>query len=291
MARVQHPRRHGGPVRIRREGRSVGPSPEELQEPCDAFGNILTEESAIRDATPSHIDPDAFRSYLRRLGLDATADSQPDSEGDLRNRAVVVEFGGGLHATLYGVLAFGRDPQRYLETRNCRIECVVHGGDDRAADVLQVARVAGRIDEQVERAMGWFLGLGHFESYRGLIREDRYLLPRAAIREALVNAVVHRDYAITGSSILLEVFDHRVDITSPGALPGRMTVDRVRAGANLRSRNESLAHFMAAMGFTKQRGTGWLTMCREMRAFNGTEPELMQDEHGKCVRVTFRLDP
>lgn len=154
----------------------------ELREPCGVFGNILTEGSAIQDAIPSHIEPDAFRSYLQRLGFDATADSQPDSEDDLRNRAVIVESGGELHATLYGVLAFGKNPQRHLETRNCRIECVVHGGDDRAANVLQVASAAGRIDEQVERATGWFLGLGRFESYRGLIRADRHLLPRAAIR-------------------------------------------------------------------------------------------------------------
>ncbi len=270
-------------------GRSVGPSLTELQEPCDAFGNILTEESAIQDAAPSHIDPDAFRSCLQRLGFDTTADPQPYSEADLRNRAVVVESGGELRATLYGVLAFGKNPQRYLETRNFRIESVVHAGDDRAAEVLQVAGAAGRIDEQVERATGWFLGLGRFESHRNLIREDRYLLPRAAIREALVNAVVHRDYSITGPNILLEVFDRQVVITSPGTLPGRMTVDRVRAGANPRSRNESLAHFMAAMGFMGKRGTGWLIMCREMRAFNGTEPELMQDERSKFVRVTFRL--
>ena len=245
----------------------------------------------IPDATPAHIEPDALRSYLQRLGFDATADSQPDTEDDLRNRAVVVEFGGELHATLYGVLAFGKDPQRYLETRNFRIECVVHGGDDRAANVLQVASAAGRIDEQVERATRWFLGLGRFESCRSLLREARHLLPQAAIREALVNAAVHRDYAITGSRILFEVFDRRVDITSPGALPGRMTVDRVRAGANPRSRNKSLACFMDAMGFMGHRGTGWRTMCREMRAFNGTEPVLMQDEHRKFVRVTFRLDP
>lgn len=104
-----------------------------------------------------------------------------------------------------------------------------------------------------------------------------------------MNAAVHRDYVITEWRILFEVFDRRVDITSPGALPGRMTVDKVRAGANPRSRNESLAHFMAAMGFMRYRGTGWLTMCREMRVFNGTEPELMQDEHRNFVRVTFRL--
>ena len=143
MTRFRHPQRRGGRGRIRHEGRSVRPSPTEHQEPSDAFGYILTEESAIQDAPLSHIDPDAFRSCLKRLGLDTTADSQPESEDDLRNRAVVVEFGGEPHATLYGVLAFGRDPQRYLETRNFRIECIVHAGDDRAADVLQVASAAG----------------------------------------------------------------------------------------------------------------------------------------------------
>ena len=82
-----------------------------------------------------------------------------------------------------------------------------------------------------------------------------------------------------------------MDVTSPGALPNHMTLDRVRAGANPRSRNESMAHFMSAMGFMEQRGRGWLIMRREMCAFNGTEPDLTQDEGSKFVRVTFRLDP
>lgn len=164
-----------------------------------------------------------------------------------------------------------------------------YAGHDRASDVLQVAEAAGRLDDQVDRSIGWFRGLGRFESYRKLIREDRYLLPRAAIREALVNAVTHRDYAITGSKVLLEVFDGRVDVTSPGALPNHMTVDRVMAGANPRSRNDSMAYFMAAMGYMEQRGRGWLIMRREMRAFNETEPTLMQDERNKFVRVTFNL--
>ena len=122
------------------------------------------------------------------------------------------------------------------------------------------------------------------------MRRDRYLLPRRAIREALANAVTHRGYAITGSKVMLEVFDRRVDVTSPGALPNHMTVERVRAGANPRSRNESLAHFMAGMGFMENRGRGWLIMRREMQAFNGTEPDLLNDDRNRFVRVTFRID-
>ena len=283
------PIRYGGRVWVRRKRSSVEPSAMELQELYNAFGYILTEERAILDAPTAHIDLEAFRFYLQRLGFDTTDDPQPDSEADLRNRDVLTEIDGELRATLYGVLAFARDPQRYARTRNFRIECVAYAGDDRASEVLQVANAAGRLDEQVGRATGWFLGLGRFESYGSLIRNDRHLLPRRAIREALANAVTHRDYAITGSKVLLEVFNRRVDVTNPGTLPNHMSVERVRAGANPRSRNESLAHFMAGMGLMEQRGRGWPIMRGEMRAFNGTEPDLIHDERNKFVRVCFHL--
>lgn len=284
------PMRYAGRVWIRRERSSAEPSAVELQDLYNTFGYILTEERAIQDAKATHIDLEAFRMFLGRLGFDTVADPQPDSQDDLRNRGVLAEIGGELRATLYGVLAFGKDPQRYPQTRNFRVECVAYAGDDRADDVLQAARAGGRLDEQVERAVGWFLGLGRFESYAELARKDRYLLPRIAIREALVNAVTHRDYAITGSKILLEVFATRVDVTSPGALPNQMRVENVLAGANPRSRNESMAHLMQGLGYMEQRGRGWPIMRREMLAFNSTEPALFEDRDSKFVRVTFALD-
>ena len=285
------PLRYDGRVWVRRERSSVEPSPVELQELYNAFGYILTEERSIQAGAPAHIDRQRFRSYLHALGLDTEEEPQPDDEDDLRNRGALTELGGALHPTLYGVLAFGKEPQRYPQTRSFRVECVAYEGEDRASRVLQVADAAGCLDEQVQRAAGWFAGLGRFESYRGLIREDRPLLPPPAIREALVNAVVHRDYAITGSKVLFEVFSRRADVTSPGALPNHTRVESVRAGAHPRSRNESLANFMLAMGFMEQRGRGWPLMRRIMREFNGVEPELVHDERSRFVRVGFCLDP
>ena len=283
------PMRCAGRVWVRRGSSSVEPSPTELSELYNTFGYILTEERAIQDATASHIDLDAFDGYLRRLGFDTAEEPQPASESDLRNRGILVDLGGELRANLYGVLAFGKQPQRYPQTRNFRVECVAYAGEDRASEVLQVASGSGRLDEQVERAVGWFLGLGRFEDYRHLARADRHLVPRPAIREAVVNAVIHRDYAIMGSMSFLEVFSNRVDVTSPGTLPNHMTAEQVRAGANPRSRNDSMGHFMSAMGYMEKRGRGWLIMRREMRAFNGTEPELANDRENGFVRVTFGL--
>ena len=283
------PLRYDGRVWVRRERSSVEPSPSELQELYNAFGYILTEERPIQAATSEHIDLQVFRAYLRELGLDTEDQPQPDAEDDLHNRGVVAELGGALRPTVYGVLAFGKEPQRYPQTHSFRVACVAYEGDDRASNVLQVADATGRLDEQVRRAAGWFQGLGRFELYRGLVREDHGLLPEAAFREALVNAVVHRDYAITGSNVLLEVYDGHVDVTSPGTLPNHMTVESVRAGAHPRSRNESMANYMLVKGFMEKRGRGWPVMRKAMRDFNGTEPDLVQDASARHVRVTFLL--
>ena len=283
------PLRFDGRVWVRRGRSSVEPSPTELQELYNAFGYIFTEERTIQAAAAEHLDHQVFRTYLQKLGLDTENEPQPDDEDDLRNRGVVAELGDTLHPTLYGVLAFGREPQGYPQTRNFRVECATYEGDDRATEVLHVAEAAGRLDEQVRRAVAWFSGLGRFESYRGLTRDDQHLLPQSALREALVNAVVHRDYSITGSKVLLEVFARHVDVTSPGGLPNHMSVESVRAGGHPRSRNESMANYMQVMGFMEQRGRGWPVMRRAMREFNGTEPDIVQDDRAKHVRVTFHL--
>ena len=285
------PLRFEGRVWVRRQRSSVEPSAIELQELYNVFGYIITEERTIQAATSSHIDIQTFRSYLQRLGLDIEDELQPTEEDDLNNRGVVRELGGSLHPTLYGTMAFGRNPQVYPQTHNFFIQCAAYEGDDRASVVLQVGEATGRLDEQVQRAVGWFSGLRRLEVYRGLVREDFGILPLEALRESLVNAVVHRDYSITGSKVLLEVFDRYVDVTSPGSLPNHMRVESVRAGGHPRSRNELMANFMLVMGFMEQRGRGWPVMRRAMREFNGTEPEIIQETGGGSVRVRFHLEP
>ena len=283
------PMSYSGRVYVRRARSSVQPSSSELQDIYNIFGYVVTEERAIQTASASDIDLLGFRTYLNRQGLVTNEEPQPDIADDLRNRKVVVDLAGTLYPALYGIMAFGKEPQRYSQTDNFYIECVAYDGEDRSAEVLQVADGLGTIYEQIIRSVAWFRGLGRSEHYSGLIREDRWLLPEAAIREALVNAVVHRDYAITGSKVLLEVFSDRVDVSSPGSLPNHMSVDSVRAGGVPRSRNELMANYMVVRGLMEQRGRGWPIMRRAMREFNGTEPELEHDAQGRSVKVTFHL--
>ena len=284
------PLHYDGRFWIRRGRASVPPSPIERQELFNDFGFVLTEEQVIRAATFDDIDHHAFRTYLRAQGLDADEEPQPTLEEDMRNAGVLAISDGNLHPTLYGVMGFGRDPQNHPQTSRFFIQCAAYAGLDRAADVIGVADAGGRLEDQVNRSIGWCRSLGRREIYRGIVREDVPLIPENAIREALVNAVIHREYAITGSSVLFEVFSDRIDVTSPGTLPNHMEVESVRAGSRLRSRNESMAHPMVVARLMERRGRGWPLMRRTMRDFDGTDPVLRNEERGKFVRVTFRLD-
>ena len=105
----------------------------------------------------------------------------------------------------------------------------------------------------------------------------------------MTNAVNPRDYAITGSKTHRDVLEDRVELTSPGSLPNHMTTASIRAGGTARSRDESMANFMLAIGFMEQRGRGWPIMRRAMRQFNETEPGIEVDADTRIVRVRFDL--
>lgn len=105
-----------------------------------------------------------------------------------------------------------------------------------------------------------------------------------------MNAVIHRDYAIAGSQVMLEVFADRIVVTSPGALPNHMTVEQAQMGGAPRSRNEMMANAMVVRGLMERRGRGWLAMRHAMRKFNGTEPTLENYVDDRLVRVTCHFE-
>ena len=289
--RGYEPFSYDGRFWIRRGRSTVAPSPSELQELLNVFGLVLTEQQVISSATTDDIDMGAFRSFMQAQGMRTEGEPQPSIENDLRNASVCDWLDSVLCPTLYGVMVFGREPQGHPHTMSLFVQCVAYDGTDQASDVLSAGEGKGRLDEQVNHSVGWFRSLGRREIYQGLYRKDIPLLPEEVLREALVNAVIHRDYALTGSQVLLEVFSDRIDVTSPGTLPNHMTVEQARSGGAPRSRNEMMANAMVVRKLMERRGRGWMLMRHGMLEFNRSEPELISDTEGRFTRVTFRLHP
>ena len=105
------------------------------------------------------------------------------------------------------------------------------------------------------------------------------------MREVVVNALVHRDYSIAGTDITLSIFSNRFEIQSPGRLPNTVTVDGMKSGMRY-ARNQTLVNVMRDYGYVDARGMGVRNkIIPGMRAHNGTQPDLIEEEHRFTVRL------
>ena len=119
-------------------------------------------------------------------------------------------------------------------------------------------------------------------------RLERWDYPVEAVREAVVNAVAHRDYTISVMDIELSIYSDRLEIISPGRLPNTVTVDKMRAGYRA-SRNELIKEVLRDYGYVEATGLGVpRKIIAGMRQHNGTEPDLVEEESRFIVRLWKR---
>lgn len=271
---------------------SVEPGASELQDLYNTFGLVFTEERQVPGTGIADVDPEVFRAYMARKGVDIAVPPILTLEQDLLTREVLDRDLDGIpRATLFGLMCFGRAPQTHSPTRGMWVDLVAYAGTDRADPVLLSGEAKGRVDQQVVAAEAWLKSLGRSERYEGMVRTNHWVVPLEAFRECVVNAIAHRDYAILGSKILVEVFDDRVVVTSPGALPNHKRPESVLAGGTPRSRNEAMANFLSDLGLMEQRGSGYPRIIRAMKNFNGTAPVLEDEREERWVRVTLLRRP
>ncbi len=277
--------RHEGEHRL---GAGAEARPEFDRPPFDAYPPPPPEERIVPLTSVHDLDLQAFERFFRSRCVPTEGEPRRATEEDLRDFGLLGDSGGERGPTLYG-MGFGRTPQIHPRTTSFLIRCAAYAGEDRGTEVILAGVADGRLDEQVRRALGWFRSLGWREKYEGLLREDLPRLPPEALREALANAVAHRDYGIGGSAILLDVFADRAEITSPGTLTDHRTVEAGRAGGAPRARNRKIANLLVEAGLMERRGRGWPLMRDAMREFNGTEPHLSNYHDGGYFRVTLRF--
>ena len=110
----------------------------------------------------------------------------------------------------------------------------------------------------------------------GIYRQDVYEIPPDAIRELIINAMVHRSYLDHGT-IQVAVYDNRLEITSPGKLPMGQTMEHMKEGYS-KIRNEALAHAFAYMNLIEHWGSGIPRIIDKVKAAGLQEPEFIGGE-------------
>lgn len=184
-------------------------------------------------------------------------------------------------ATVAGVLLCTRHPEQWLP--NAAISATRYRGTDRMTGQVDSKEITGPLQQQIADALTFTGRNMQAAARKAPARIDTPQYSEKAIFEAVVNAVVHRDYSIRSSRIRLSMFSDRLEIQSPGVLPNSLTLESMTL--RQATRNEIIASAMGRMGvgdirgsadrryFMERRGDGVPTIIRETRELSGRAPE------------------
>lgn len=257
---------------------------------------IRAELQPVSGTTIEHLDRRRLRNYFQGiLGIEL-----PENEEEWQSLLSNVELMEEGCVAVGGLLLFGSTPNRFLP--HAGINAVAYPGTDKDYAARERATLRGPMTP-LRDANGEIVETGLVEQATEFIRRntpvsaylkdgtrrvDRPTYPDKVTREAVVNALIHRDYLLTGTEIELSIYNDRLEIISPGRLPNNITLDRMRAGARA-ARNELLKTVMRDYGYLEGVGMGVRRIIiKGMKEHNGTEPDLIE-EHGRfSVRLSAK---
>lgn len=196
-------------------------------------------------------------------------------------RLIAQDEAGIDRATVAGLLLCTPKPQNWLP--HATIIATHYRGSDRASGQLDSQEITGPLAAQVSEAVHFVVRNMRVSASKTPEREDVAQYSKAAVFEAIVNAVAHRDYAMTSRRIRLSMFRDRLEIESPGALPNGMTIEGMEAGQA--TRNEVIASIFGRIPVAdvagsdrrrylmERRGDGVSIIRSETREVTGKSPE------------------
>jgi ATP-dependent DNA helicase RecG len=288
---VWHNNRNTYFIRVGTQSRE--PAPEELSRLFQRRGGFRAELRPLSGATLADLDRRRLRDYFGRVRQQETPTTDDDWTTLLVNTEIMVEDG----VTAGGVLLFGTNPNRFLPQAGIDAAAFPGTEKDYAARERLTIRgpmtalfgADGLITENglIEQALEFIRRntpvTGVLEE--GARRIERRTYPDEVLREAIVNAVIHRDYLLASTDIELAIYADRLEITSPGRLPNAITVARMRTGCRA-ARNQLLKDVMRDYGYLEHMGMGVpRKIIRGMKDHNGTDPDLIEQEETFTVRL------
>jgi ATP-dependent DNA helicase RecG len=251
--------------------------PKRLRRLIIERGEVSFESLIPPGATLDDIDRDKAKRYLASLeGLSAAT-----TEEALHNRGCLMHEEGGYRPTNAGILLFGIQPEHFV--KSSEIIVARYAGRE-MSDAFVREDIKGTLPDQIRRAEAFLVSnMKRGVRLVSLEREEQVEYPVKAVREAIVNAVAHRDYSIRGDEIRVFMFSDRIEFYSPGRLPGHVTVDNIVEERF--SRNEVIVQVLADMGFIEHLGYGIDRMIKLMRDYGLPAPRFQETAGG--FRVTL----
>lgn len=268
---------------------------EELARLFQQRSAFRAELRPVSGATLGDLDERRLRDYFGRIRQqDVPAAGDEDAWRTLLvNTEIMVEDG----VSVSGMLLFGRNPARFLPF--AAIDAAAYPGHEKDYAARERATIrgpmtplfgeAGLVENGLVEQTIEFVNRNTVPTAAlvdGARRVETPAYPPEVLREVIVNALIHRDYLLSGSDIELSIYDDRLEVISPGRLPNGITPARMRTGCRA-ARNQLLKDVMRDYGYLEHMGMGVpRKIILGMQRHNGTEPEFT--EENESFKVTLK---
>ena len=260
---------------------------------------VRYEIKAVADMGLESLDIARVENYFHEV-LKRSVPGSADVEARRRlllNSDLLVPAGDGDNASVAGLLLFGKNPNRRLPQAG--VTAAAFPGAEKDYNTVDEERIRGPLTPivsrrgavvergVVDRTVDFVKrNMGSDAWLDGARRRRKKAFPLDAVREAIVNAVVHRDYAREGTDIEVSLYADRLEVISPGRLPNGVTVEKMREGVVRVARNELLKEILRDYRYIEHQGMGVRNRIIEsMRRHNGTEPDLEEQDDRFIVRL------
>jgi len=246
-----------------------------LIESMRRFANAESyDEQPMPDLSSEEVD---FRAASELFAL-----VRPLKRSDLETLRLITSHQGKKVPTVGGVLLFGTNRERYFP--DAWIQAGRFRGTDKAS-IVDHAEIRLHLPHAIEAAVKFVNKHAlHGMEIGSVRRVERWSVPPAAVREAIVNAVAHADYAQRGAPIRLSIYDDRLEVENPGLLPFGLTIDDLRRGIS-KLRNRVIARVFHELRLVEQWGSGIQRILATCCEAGLSEPRF--EELGARFRVTL----
>lgn len=257
--------------------------------------HIFEDTRPTKKATIDDLNNEKLKNYIDNLKIDKPHFAKNDFIKCLKICGIIDNSNNQIYPTLAGTLIFGEYPQTFYP--QLFIACAVIPGIE-LGDVGQNGerfidnrRIEGTIEEMLDETINFLrrnMKTSVIVNSNGK-RVDRIEYPLEALRKAIANALIHRDYSVQTENAYISVYmyDDRIEILNPGALYGTNKLEKLGTASVMESRNPTIVRILEEKGSViENRHSGIPTMKREMKKCGLPEPKFYEERDS--FKVVFR---
>ncbi|NQY74357.1 MAG: putative DNA binding domain-containing protein [Candidatus Margulisbacteria bacterium] len=230
------------------------------------------------NATIDDIDPDTVSKFQELAKVRAPFISKEKDLTTILKKLNLIQSGKLKRAA---ILLFGKNPKKFYSSANIRI-----GKFSSPTDLLTTDDIEGNLFYQIDRCLELFFSkyiVLKVTGYEGAIRKEEYEYPMDAIREAVINAILHKDY--TGVHSQFKVQDNKITMWNPGALFGGQTIDELKLEHISVPRNKLIADTFFIANLIESWGRGISKILKSCKSHGLLEPSFAEKANGFSITI------